>query len=177
MLGDWPSARERRHLVEDAVRANGATPCLRNQRSLLVCALACVHLDDDDEARRLEREARRHSFAGFGTVVDTPLLRLALERDDLAAVEPLIGKPAVRRTNWHYLSSMAAHLDGLAAIGARARVEDEARRLGRPCRYLEPFVLRALGVSREDPDLIERAAGGFEAAGLAWHAAQTRARA
>ncbi len=176
VMGDWSSARERRHLVEDAVRANGATPCLRNQRTLLVCALACVHLDDEDEARRLEREAGAHSFAGFGTVVDTPLLRLALERDDLAAVEALLGKPAVRRTNWFYLSSMAAHLDGLAAIGAGAQVEDEARRMDRPCLYLEPFVLRALGVVREDPDLVERAAGEFEAAGLGWYAAQTRAR-
>ena len=175
MLGDWQAARGRRDLVEDAVRANRATPCLRNQRSLLVCAVAYAYLDDDDEARRLEEEARTHSFAGFGTAADTPRLRLALQRGDLATVESLIGEPAVRRTNWLYLSSMAAHLDGLAAIGARDRLEEEARRLGRPGPYLEPFLLRALGLVRDDAGLIKRAAREFDAAGLAWHAAQTSA--
>jgi hypothetical protein len=176
VVGDWQSARGLRHLVEDAVRANRATPCLRNQRSLLVCALACAHLGEDEEARRLEEAAQEHTFAGYGTVVDTPRLQLALARNDLASVESLIGEPAVRRTNWFYLSSMAAHMDGLAALGARSRVEDQARRLGRPGPYLEPFVHRALGLVREDMGLLERAASGFEAVGLAWHAAQTRAR-
>jgi hypothetical protein len=41
--------------------------------------------------------------------------------------------------------------------------------------YLEPFALRALGLVREDANLIERAAGRFDAFGLDWHAAHTRA--
>jgi hypothetical protein len=35
--------------------------------------------------------------------------------------------------------------------------------------------LRALGLVREDETLLERAAERFEAFGLAWHAAETRA--
>jgi hypothetical protein len=70
---------------------------------------------------------------------------------------------------------MATHLDGLAALGERERVETEAGRLLQPNTYLEPFALRALGVVREDPGLIERASGRFEALGLDWHAARTRA--
>ena len=44
----------------------------------------------------------------------------------------------------YYLSSMATHLDGLAALGERERVETEAGRLLQPNTYLEPFALRAL---------------------------------
>ena len=55
------------------------------------------------------------------------------------------------------------------------RVEDEAGRLLQPNTYLEPFALRALGVARDDARLIERAAGRFEARGLEWHGARTRA--
>ena len=80
----------------------------------------------------------------------------------------------MRRTNWFYLSSMAAHMDGLAALGQRARVESEARRLLQPGAYLEPFALRALGLVREDASLVERAADRFESSGLYWHAARTR---
>jgi hypothetical protein len=69
---------------------------------------------------------------------------------------------------------MAAHLDGLAALGARERIEDEARRALRPGTYLEPFALRALGIVRQDRALIERAADRFESFGLGWHAARTR---
>jgi hypothetical protein len=70
---------------------------------------------------------------------------------------------------------MATHLDGLAALGERERVETQAGRLLQPNTYLEPFALRALGVVREDASLIERAAGRFEAHGLDWHAGRTRA--
>ena len=50
-----------------------------------------------------------------------------------------------------------------------------AGRLLQPNTYLEPFALRALGIVREDASLIEHAAGRFEALGLDWHAARTRA--
>ena len=155
--------------------ANVATPCVRNQRSLLVCALARAQLGDDAEARRLETEAEAHGMAGYGTVLDAPRVQLALLRGELAAVESLLGEPGVRRANWFYLSSMATHLDGLAALGDRARVEAAASGLLRPDTYLEPFALRALGLVREDAGLLERAAGRFETLGLGWHAARTRA--
>jgi hypothetical protein len=161
--------------VEEAVAANIATPCVVNGRSLLVCALARAYLGDEEEARRLEQEAGAHRMTGYGTVQDTPRVQLALLRNDLEAVASLLGEPGVRRSSWPYLSSMATHLDGLAALGERARVEAEADRLLQPDTYLEPFALRALGLVREDASLIERAADRFEAFGLEWHAARTRA--
>ncbi|MEO5634688.1 adenylate/guanylate cyclase domain-containing protein [Gaiella sp.] len=175
LLGDWNAASGLQQRVEDAVAANVATPCVRNQRSLLVCALARAYLGDDEEARRLERGAEAYAMTGHGTVLYTPRVQLALHRDDLAAVELLVREPRVRRSSWR-LSSMATHLDGLAALGDRKRVEDEASRLLQPNTYLEPFALRALGLVREDASLIERAADRFEAFGLNWHAAQTRTR-
>jgi class 3 adenylate cyclase len=174
LLGDWDAASRLQQRVEEAVAANVATPCVRNQRSLLVCALARAHLGDDDEARRLEAEAEAHGMTGYGTVLDTPRVQLALQRGELAAVESLLGEPAVRRANWFYLSSIATHLDGLAALGERARVEAVASGLLEPDTYLEPFALRALGQVRDDASLIERAADRFGASGLRWHAARTR---
>jgi len=174
LIGNWRGVVELQQRVEKAVVANRATPCVRNARSLLVCALAHAHLGDEEELERLEQEGEAHSMTGYGTVLDTPRLQLALRRRDLSAVESLLGEPAVRSSNWFYLSSMAAHLDGLAALGARERIEDEAKRTLRPRTYLEPFALRALGIVRHDRALIERAADRFESFGLGWHAARTR---
>jgi class 3 adenylate cyclase len=174
LLGDWDAACRLQQRVEEAVAANIATPCVRNQRSLLVCALARAHLGDEDEAHRLVEEADAHEMTGYGTVLDTPRIQLALHRNDLGEVESLLGVPRVRRTNWFYLSSMATHLDALAALGDRARVETEADRV-EAGTYLEPFALCALGLVREDANLLERAADSFEAFTLNWHAARTRA--
>lgn len=175
LLGDWPAALTLQEAVQHAVAENRATPCIRNSRSLLVCALAHAHLGNEVESRRLEEQAEENAMTGYGTVLDTPRLLLALRRGDLAAVESLLGEPAVRSSNWFYLSSMAAHLDGLAALGKRERVETEAASARQPGTYLEPFALRALGLVREDETLLERAAEHFEALGLGWHAAGTRA--
>jgi hypothetical protein len=139
-----------------------------------VCALAHAHLGNEAESRRLEERGEENAMTGYGTVLDTPRLQLALRRGDLAKVESLLGEPAVRSSNWFYLSSMAAHLDGLAALGKRERVEKEADSSCQPGTYLEPFALRALGLVREDETLLERAVERFEAFGLAWHAAGTR---
>jgi len=175
LLGNWEAASGLQQRVEEAVAANIATPCVENERSLLVCALARAYLGDEEEARRLEREAEAHAMTGYGTVPDAPRMQLALHRHDLAAVESLVGEPGVRRASRAYLSSMATHLDGLAALGERDRVESDASRVLKPNTYLEPFALRALGIVREDANLIERAAGRFDAFGLDWHAAHTRA--
>jgi hypothetical protein len=72
-------------------------------------------------------------------------------------------------------AAAAARLDALAALGRRERVEQEAEPLLRPNSYLEPFALRALGLVREDRDLIAQAIERFESMGLDWHAAETRA--
>jgi len=175
LLGDWRAASRLQPRVEDAVAANIATPCVLNERALVVCALARAYLGDEEEACRLEQEAGAHRMTGYGPLQDAPHVQLALHRNDLAAVEALLGEPSVRRSTLFYLSSMATHLDGLAALGERERVETEAARLLEPNTYLEPFALRALGVVREDASLIERAVGRFEALGLDWHASRTRA--
>jgi class 3 adenylate cyclase/tetratricopeptide (TPR) repeat protein len=174
LLGDWPAALALQGAVHRAVVENRATPCVRNSRSLLVCALAHAHLGNGEESRRLEQEGEANFMTGYGTVLDTPRLLLALHRGDLGSVESLLGEPAVRTTNWFYLSSMAAHLDGLAALGKRERVEREAAVVLQPGTYLEPFAVRALGLVREDETLVDRAAELFEAFGLVWHAARTR---
>ena len=174
LLGDWGAAGRLQPRVEEAVAANVATPCVLNERTLLVCALARAYLGDDDEAYRLEQEAGAHRMTGYGPLQDAPRVQLALHRNDLAAVESLLGEPSVRRSTTYYLSSMATRLDGLAALGERERVESEAGALLQPNTYLEPFALRALGVVRDGASLIERAAGRFEALGLDWHAARTR---
>ena len=175
LLGNWNAVSALQQRVEEAVSANAGTPCVFDARSLLVCALARAHLGDDEEARRLEHEAKARMMTGYGTVLDTPRLQLALVRHDLAAVKSLLGEPGVRRSNFPYLSSMATYMDGLAALGERARVEAEGSRLLQPSTYLEPFALRALGIVRENASLVERAADRFDAFGLDWHAARTRA--
>jgi class 3 adenylate cyclase len=175
LVGNWKRIRELQEHVEQAVADNVATPCVRDERSLLLCALASTYEGDEEETRRLEEQAEGHHMEGYGTVIGAPLLQLALSRGDLDEVARLLGEPGVRRTNWFYLSSMATHLDGLAALRERTRMEADASRFLQPGTYLEPFALRALGLVREDARLVERAVVQFEALGLTWHAARTRA--
>jgi len=174
LVGNWAAVVELQPRAEERVEENLATPCVMNARSLFVCALAHAYLGDEEETRRLEQLGERLAMTGYGTVLDTPRLQLALHRNDLSAVQSLLGKPAVRTTNWFYLSAMAAHLDGLAALGAHERVEEEATPALKPGTYLEPFAVRALGIVRNDATLIDQAGVQFESFGLPWHAAQTR---
>jgi class 3 adenylate cyclase len=176
LLGDWARIRALQDQVEQAVADNVATPCVRNERALLVCALANAYDGDEEEMRRLEKQAEEHAMQGYGTVISAPRLQLALHRGDIDQVASLLGSPAVRRSTWFYLSSVATHLDALAALGERNRLESEAPQLADGSVYLEPFALRALGIVREDDELLKRAAERFAALGLEWHAARTRAR-
>jgi hypothetical protein len=73
------------------------------------------------------------------------------------------------------LATIVTRLDGLAAIGDRERVEEEAGPHLRPNTYLHPFALRALGLVREDEELVRRAQASFEELGLGWHASSTAA--
>ena len=107
-------------------------------------------------------------------VTGGPRVQLALLRGDLDRVPALLDDVWVRRTTWFYVSSLATRLDALAAIRDRDRLEPEAARVAAGSVYLEPFALRALGLVREDGDLVERAAERFAALGLDWHAARTR---
>ena len=126
LFASWEQVLELRELIETRVEESAATPCVLGARSLYLCALANAYLGNDDEAKRLEAQAEPLAMSGYGTVLDTPRLLLAIHRGDLMAVESLLGEPAVRSSNWFYLAAMAAHLDGLAALGERERVEREA---------------------------------------------------
>ncbi len=177
LAGDWTQIRELASRAERAISANAATPCVRNARSLLVCAVALEHLGEDEEARRLERAANELGMEGYGHVLDAPRLQLALVRRELDEASRLVAAPIVRRgQNWFALSAQAARLDTFMALRDRKRAEAEAAPdLVDSTTYLEPFALRALGVVREDENLVRRAAERFEAMDLGWHAAQTRA--
>jgi hypothetical protein len=174
MLGNWGAVRALRGRIEDAVNANAGTPCSLNPRSLLVCAVACLHAGDVAEAERLERAAGEHDLSGYGTVINTPRVRLALLRGDHELAESLLARPTIRRTNWVYLWSMATYLDALAVLGERRRLEDEAAPLLGTEGYLAPFALRALGVVREDAALLDAAENQFANLGLERHAKTTR---
>lgn len=67
----------------------------------------------------------------------------------------------------------AALLDALVALGDHARIESDAPASLRQGTYLEPFALRALGVARNDPQLLGRAAACFAGMDLEGHAAET----
>jgi hypothetical protein len=102
---------------------------------------------------------------------------LALARGDLGAVAELLpAEPTVPvgRPPWGILI-FPQRLDALTALRDRERLETEAPSLLAAGTYFEPFALRALGVVREEAELLEQAAARFEAMELRWHASQTRA--
>ena len=129
----------------DAVAANIATPCVRNQRSLLVCALARAHLGDEEEARDSNSEAGGPRMAGYGTVLDTPRLQLALH----ATTWPSSSRSsASRRAS---IELVLPQLDGCAsrrARGSRRAASGGGR--GEPARC-SPDLSRAVRAARSRP--------------------------
>jgi DNA-binding SARP family transcriptional activator len=178
LLGAWENVRDLGPRTTASVEANAETPCVRNARTLLVCAAGSAYLGEEDEARRYEEHAESLGIEGYGVVLDIPRLRLALIRGDLDDAARLLETPLPTRgwyRGWMALATIVMRLDGLAAIRDRGTVEVEAGRLLRPHTYLEPFALRSLGVVREDEALVDQAHERFRALGLEWHAAQTAA--
>jgi hypothetical protein len=175
LLGEWEAIRRVRTEAEAAVQANLATPCVRNPRTILLCALAEDIAGNHLEATALVEHAKELRMEGHGLVRDGPLVRLALIRGDLDAVERLLGDDdlvATRRTGYH-LGRISIRLDALAALRQRRRLQEEAPQFLKPGTYLEPFALRALGIVKDDDALIQQAQHRFRALGLSWHAAQT----
>jgi hypothetical protein len=173
--GRWDTVHTLAQRTEQAVVANEATPCILNGWSLVCCATARVRAaEDDEEARRLEHAASGMSVS-TSAVTSTARVGLALARGDLAAVgEDLPADPPPRggRPYWDaYLGTV--RLDALAALHDRERVEQEAPAQLRPGTVFEPFALRALGIVRRDPRLIEQALSRFESMELGWHAERT----
>jgi class 3 adenylate cyclase len=175
LLGGWDEIRALEPRVRGAVAQNLDTPCVRNPRSLLVCAVAQALAGHDNESRRLEEEAESLEMKGYPTMLDPPRLQLALARGDLDRVRLLVSDAPTARSFWFGLAAYIARWDGLAALRDRERVEEECAPLMEARDFRGPFALRALGIVREDKSLIEQAAARFAALKLDWHAAQTRA--
>lgn len=110
-------------LTRDVAFSNLETPCPRSPRSLLVMAVAEQVRGDEARARSLERLADEFAMEGYGHLLSTPRVRLALLRDDLASVERLVAEPLPDRgwhRGWMLLATESARLDALAALGRRA---------------------------------------------------------
>jgi hypothetical protein len=174
LVGDWDAiiALERR--AEDAVEENRDTPCVRNSRSLLVCALANELQGRSDRARELEEHAATMEGEGYGAALATPRARIALARGDVTGLEALLREEEwLIRMTWFSLPAMAARFDAGAILGNIDSVRDDAQRFGRPRSYVEPFALRAQAIVSGDDALLAQAQDRFSALRLDWHAAQT----
>src|SRR5262249_37556984 len=115
LAGRWQAIRERTGRVEALVAANAATPCVRNARTLLVCAMATASGGDDDRSRELEREAQKVRLQGHTVAHEGAEIRLALIRGNLARVERSISIDS-GHTMTFGLMWISARLDGLAAL-------------------------------------------------------------
>jgi class 3 adenylate cyclase/tetratricopeptide (TPR) repeat protein len=170
VVGRWDAVRDLTARAESAVAANIATPCASNVRSLLTCALANVHLGNDQEARRLERSAEDLGMEGYS--FDSLYVEIATARGDLAALERMLGEWSPE--GFGDDDGLIARMNALVALERRREIEAEAPAMLKPKTYLEPFALRALGYAREDLGSIRQAIEMFDAMGLDWHAAETR---
>ena len=173
--GRWEQLVAGVGVVREAVEANLATPCIRNARSLLLCAVAHLALGHEDAARDLEAQGNLIEGTGFEPTLAPPRIRLALLRGDAAEVRHLLELDVLRHARVFGPGTHVALLDGLAALRDAARIEELAPPLARQGLLLEPFALRALGIGRGDDSLIGQAQERFRALGLEWHAAQTDA--
>jgi hypothetical protein len=178
-LGHWDEVRGLQQRVEGAVADNQDAPCVLNPRTLFSCAVACGELGLDTEAQRLEKAAVEQGFQGsdVGHWLDPPPAHLALLRGDLERVDALLESSGA---TWHWsldgsLYGLATKLEALMALGRTSEAEEAAATLLQPGTYLEPFAMRTLGLARSDRALTEQAVARFEAMGLGWHAAKTRA--
>src|SRR5439155_20904210 len=162
LSGEWRALRERTAHSDPTVAATLRAPCVRNERTLLVCAAASRVLGDVAESERLEERAESLGMEGYDLVLSGPRLRLALLKDDLDTLERLISSLSNvlgrKHSYWFTLAADTARLDALVRLGDRTAVEAQAvPLLDLKHTYVEPFALRALGRVRGDRPLIEQA--------------------
>jgi tetratricopeptide (TPR) repeat protein len=173
LVAGWERIRALEPRVERAVDENRDTPCLRNARSLLLCALAEAALGADAAARRFEDMSATLGIGGHDRSLTAPRLRLAMLRGDEDEARRLLhnhGRPTLR-----FMFDMAgamSWLDAAAAFGLAEEVEREAPALAVPGTCFEPFALRALGIVRGDRSLLEQADRRFAELGQDWYAGQ-----
>jgi class 3 adenylate cyclase/tetratricopeptide (TPR) repeat protein len=174
VMGEWEALRDLAARAENASARNKDFPCQFNWRTLLVCALGLAQLEDENQSRRLAEIGCATAIVAGPPEVEPALLRLALLRGDeekvrrILDVLPAVGNP------WS-VDGATARLDALLALGETERLEEEAAPFLGEESYTRPFALRALGISRRDASLVEQAVARFEAMGLEWRAAETRA--
>jgi class 3 adenylate cyclase len=174
LAGNWEGVVALTARTEQAVSANLDTPCSRNARSLLVCAVASAVMGDEQRAGELERAAEELGMEGYDFALESPRVRLALLRGNLPPVAETL-QPAASHNLSFGLARLAARMDAFAALRDRRRVEEDAPPLLAAGTYIEPFALRALGLVREDDALVNQARERLRAIGLHWHAEQTGA--
>jgi class 3 adenylate cyclase/tetratricopeptide (TPR) repeat protein len=174
VLGEWGALRDLAVRAEKASAANQDFPCQFNWRTLLVCALGLAQLDEEPQARRLEEIGRSTAVVAGPPELEPALLRLALHRGDEEEVRRILEVLPAMGGPWG-LDGAAARLDALLALGERERLEEEAAPLLDEESYTRPFALRALGITRGDTSLVNQAVERFEAMGLEWRGAETRA--
>jgi len=183
IAGRWRNLRALTAEAERAVDANSEAPCPSNASCLLYCALAAHHYGDRAQVARLEAEAYARMLDPYRSFYWGPKFRLALGRNDVAALERLVesvdfepragigadaGVDRVRLDD-----GAAAFLDALVALEAVDRIEKEVPRWVGDQTYVQPFALRALGVARADVRLLDQAAARFRENGLDWRADET----
>jgi hypothetical protein len=137
-----------------------------------VCAAANEVGGDSGRAAALERAAEDLGIEDARRL-GAPRIRLTLARGDLEGVRRVLAETEFEGRITFGLQWLAARLDALAAVRDRERGEQEAPPFLHRGIYLEPFALRALGIVREDEELLGQAQERFGALGLDWHAAQT----
>lgn len=174
LAGGWERIVALTVRTERAVSANLDTPCSRNARSLLVCALASAVIGDEQRAAQLERAAEELGMEGYDFALESPRLRLALLRGNPQPVGEALEAAGSHNLAFG-LARLTARMDALAALRDRGRVEEDAPPLLQAGTYIEPFALRALGVVREDETLVDQANDRLRGMGLDWHADQTHA--
>lgn len=174
LAGGWERVVALTERTQRAVAANLETPCSRNARSLLVCAVASAAMGDEQRATELERAAAQLGMEGYEFALESPRLRLELLRGNPQPVGGVLEAAASHNLAFG-LARLAARMDALAARRERGRVEEEAPPLLRAGTYIEPFALRALGIVREDEALVAQARDLLRGMGLDWHADQTNA--
>ena len=172
LAGNWESVRDYSDRAETAFNANVATPCMLGPVMLLTCALARVHLGDEEESRRLEQVVEDFGMEGYDAWLGPSEAALAVARGDLVTLARMLEdwKPE----GFGDVEGLVTWLDAFVALDRKAEVEREAPALVKPGTYLEPFALRALGYARHDDALITQAIALFEGFGLDWFATQTR---
>jgi class 3 adenylate cyclase/tetratricopeptide (TPR) repeat protein len=174
LAGAWDAIGRLEETIEKTVEDNRRTPCVRNARCLLLCALARTHRGDEAGARAFEEAADALGMEGHSLALDNVRVRIALARDDIDEVARLVAPGPTFRVVFG-VPTLTARLDALAALGDRERVEREAPQFLDSRTYFEPFARRALGIVHDDPTLLEQAVTSFQTLELDWHAETTKA--